>query len=64
MAETNQSQAERITQGVLSKRTGCNIETVRYYERVGLMPEPRARPRLVHTYQPRIADDIGDKNCH
>ena len=24
--------------GILSKRTGCNIETIRYYERIGLMP--------------------------
>ena len=40
MAETNRSPAARITRGVLSKRTGCNIETVRYYERVGLMPDP------------------------
>ncbi len=30
----------RLTIGVLSKRTGCNIETIRYYERIGLMPEP------------------------
>lgn len=26
--------------GTLSKRTGCNIETIRYYERVGLLPAP------------------------
>ncbi len=26
--------------GSLSKRTGCNIETIRYYERIGLMPRP------------------------
>lgn len=26
--------------GTLSKRTGCNIETIRYYEREGLMPNP------------------------
>ena len=24
--------------GALSKRTGCNIETIRYYERIGLLP--------------------------
>src|SRR5262249_31957127 len=24
--------------GALSDRTGCNIETIRYYERIGLMP--------------------------
>jgi MerR family mercuric resistance operon transcriptional regulator len=26
--------------GVLSRETGVNIETIRYYERVGLMPKP------------------------
>lgn len=26
--------------GALSKATGVNIETIRYYERVGLIPEP------------------------
>lgn len=29
-----------ITIGVLSKRTGCKIETIRYYERIGLVPAP------------------------
>ncbi|WP_454062463.1 MerR family transcriptional regulator [Candidatus Nitrospira salsa] len=27
--------------GTLSKQTGCNIETIRYYERIGLLPKPR-----------------------
>lgn len=27
--------------GELSRRTQCKIETVRYYERVGLLPKPR-----------------------
>jgi MerR family mercuric resistance operon transcriptional regulator len=40
MTEPTRSRAKRITRGVLSKRTGCNIETVRYYERIGLMPDP------------------------
>ena len=26
--------------GELSKRTGCNIETIRFYERDGIMPSP------------------------
>src|SRR3546814_10670552 len=26
--------------GDLSGRTGVNIETIRYYERIGIMPEP------------------------
>ena len=30
----------RIAIGGLSKQTGTNIETIRYYERVGLLPTP------------------------
>jgi len=29
-----------ITRGKLAKKTGCNLETIRYYEKIGLMPEP------------------------
>jgi len=29
-----------LTRGTLAARTGCNIETIRYYERVGLLPPP------------------------
>jgi len=29
-----------VTIGGLSKQTGCNIETIRYYERIGLLPKP------------------------
>jgi MerR family mercuric resistance operon transcriptional regulator len=31
---------QALTIGALSKRAGVNIETTRYYERSGLMPEP------------------------
>jgi MerR family mercuric resistance operon transcriptional regulator len=27
--------------GALSRRTGVNIETIRYYERIGMLPAPR-----------------------
>ena len=26
--------------GELSRLTGCNIETIRYYERIGILPAP------------------------
>ncbi|MFV1872749.1 MAG: MerR family DNA-binding transcriptional regulator [Oleiphilus sp.] len=26
--------------GMLSKKTGCKVPTIRYYEQVGLLPEP------------------------
>jgi MerR family mercuric resistance operon transcriptional regulator len=34
------SRAESFTIGALSELTGVNIETIRYYERIGLMPAP------------------------
>ena len=34
------SAAAAISIGVLAKRTGCNIETIRYYEKIGLLPPP------------------------
>ena len=30
----------RFPIGALSSRTGCSIETIRYYERIGLLPAP------------------------
>lgn len=30
----------RLPIGALAKGTGCNIETIRYYERIGLLPHP------------------------
>ena len=30
-----------IAVGEFSRRTGCNIETIRYSERIGLLPKPR-----------------------
>ncbi len=35
-----QDTAPRLAIGALSRRTGVNIETVRYYERIGLLPPP------------------------
>jgi MerR family transcriptional regulator, mercuric resistance operon regulatory protein len=40
MAEKTINQRPRLTRGVMAARTGVNIETVRYYERIGLLPEP------------------------
>jgi MerR family mercuric resistance operon transcriptional regulator len=37
---TSASAAAAISIGVLAKRTGCTIETIRYYEKIGLLPPP------------------------
>jgi len=29
-----------IKRGELARRTGCNLETIRYYESIGIMPDP------------------------
>ena len=34
--------------GELARRSGCNLETVRYYEKIGLLPEP---PRTAGGYR-------------
>lgn len=46
---------QAIPIGELSRRTGCHIETIRYYERIGLMPVPPRRGR----YRSYRADDVG-----
>jgi MerR family mercuric resistance operon transcriptional regulator len=32
--------AKGLQRAELARQTGCNLETVRYYEKVGLLPEP------------------------
>lgn len=40
--------AKGVHRGELAKRTGCNLETIRYYEKTGLMPAP---PRSASGYR-------------
>lgn len=40
MPTITDSRAERLTIGRLSEFTGVNIETIRYYEKVGMLPAP------------------------
>jgi len=35
-----QDLAPRFTIGVLARKTSCNIETIRYYEKAGIIPHP------------------------
>ncbi|WP_157018066.1 MerR family transcriptional regulator [Mesorhizobium xinjiangense] len=43
---------KRLQRAELARRTGCNLETIRYYEKIGMMPDP---PRTASGY--RIYDD-------
>ena len=44
--------------GQLSGTTGCKVETIRYYERIGLMPEPARsegnQRRYTRTHEQRL----------
>lgn len=39
-----------LTRGKLAARTGCNIETIRYYEGIGLIPAPARTTSGYRTY--------------
>jgi MerR family transcriptional regulator, mercuric resistance operon regulatory protein len=44
----NHAVVKGLHRAELAQRTGCNLETVRYYEKVGLLPEP---PRTTSGYR-------------
>ena len=43
---------EQITRGVLAQRAGIGPETIRYYERIGLLDEPRRNRAGHRIYEP------------
>jgi MerR family mercuric resistance operon transcriptional regulator len=49
---------ENLTIGQLSKKAQVNVETVRYYERKGLMPEPPRRKSGYRQYSPNDVSRI------
>lgn len=40
MASESPERGEVLTRGALAAQTGCNIETIRYYEQIGMLPPP------------------------
>lgn len=46
----------RMTIGELARRAGVGVETVRYYQRRGLFPEPVRQPRSTREYSPEALD--------
>jgi len=47
-----------LTIGRLAKATGVGVETIRYYERSGLMPEPRRGANGYRYYPPEAVDRL------
>ncbi len=45
-----------MTIGELARKAGVGVETVRYYQRRGLFPEPPRQPRSTREYSPEALD--------
>jgi len=48
----NHVSGKGLQRAELARRTGCNLETIRYYEKIGMLPDP---PRTAAGY--RVYDD-------
>lgn len=44
--------------GHLSRKTGCKVTTIRYYEKIGLLPEPRRSAGNTRIYDHRHLDRL------
>ena len=43
-----------VQRAELARRTGCNLETIRYYEKIGMLPTP---PRTAHVvFNPNLTN--------
>ncbi len=44
--------------GELAGRAGVNVQTIRYYERRGLLPDPDRRPSGYREYEPQVLERL------
>ncbi|MEK9706743.1 MAG: helix-turn-helix domain-containing protein [Alphaproteobacteria bacterium] len=47
-----------LTIGDLGRQTGCKVQTIRYYEQIGLMPEPLRTSGNQRRYNPGHAERL------
>jgi len=52
------TQTRHMTIGAVARRAGIGIDTIRYYEREGLMPEPRRRAGGYRDYDASAAQRL------
>ena len=50
--------SEGLTIGRLAREGGCKVQTIRYYEQIGLMPEPARTEGNQRRYSPRHAQRL------
>ncbi len=63
MAQDHRTASDRryadLKRSDLARLTGCNLETIRYYEGVGLMPDPPRSPAGHRRYGPAHVERLG-----
>ncbi len=47
-----------ILRAQLARKTGCNLETIRYYEKVGLLPDPPRSANGYRVYPPDLVQRL------
>ncbi|MET4702311.1 MerR family mercuric resistance operon transcriptional regulator [Constrictibacter sp. MBR-5] len=47
---TDHDSGKGVQRAELARRTGCNLETIRYYEKIGMMPVPPRTPAGYRVY--------------
>ncbi|MBA4164520.1 MAG: transcriptional regulator [Erythrobacter sp.] len=47
-----------ILRAQLARQTGCNLETIRYYEKVGLLPDPPRSANGYRVYPPDLVQRL------
>lgn len=47
-----------ILRAQLALKTGCNLETIRYYEKVGLLPPPPRSANGYRVYSPELVQRV------
>lgn len=50
--------APRLTIGAMARATGCRVQTIRYYEEIGLLPKPVRSQGNQRHYRPADADRL------
>jgi len=55
----NQSSVNGLRRVDLARATGCNLETIRYYEKIGVMPAPPRSANGYRVYDGRHVSRLG-----
>lgn len=54
MASKTTDRGGLLTRGALAAQTGCNVETIRYYEQIGVLPPPSRSQGGHRLYGPEL----------